>query len=401
VSAVTGALSERPRDDYRPAHGAREHGVVSAPSVIVSGMIAATPRQGGASWAVLQYLLGLRRLGCDVHFLEPLEAEAPPAEAVSYLRAVMDRFGLGGRWALIPGHSEPVGLSRGEVRKVAEHADLLLSIAGMLTDPDVVEAVPVRAYLDLDPAFTQLWHDVEGVDMRFEGHTHFVSVADVISEPGSPIPDCGRDWLPTLPPVVLEQWRKATQFERQALTTVGHWRSYGSIHRDGVHYGQKVHSLRPLIDLPRRTSARFELALAIHPDEVDDLDALAKNGWTLVDPADVAGTPDEYRHFVQGSWAEFGLAKSGYAVSNSGWFSDRSACYLASGRPVIAQDTGFERRLPTGEGLFDFTTAEDVLAAIEGLEADYERHRKAARDIAIAHLDSDRVLTSLLERLIT
>jgi hypothetical protein len=372
----------------------------AALAVIVSGMIAATPRQGGATWAVLQYLLGLRRLGCDVHFLEPTDAEVPSADAVSYLREVMERFGLAGCWALIPaGGGEPVGLSRREIRDVAGGADVLLSVAGMLTDPDVMDRVPVRVYLDLDPAFTQLWHDAEGVDMQFDGHTHFVTVADAIGEQSNPIPTCGREWLPTLPPVVLEHWPVARKVTRPALTTVGHWRSYGSIHHDGVHYGQKVHSLRPLIGLPRRTRSRFELALAIHPEESADLKALADNDWALLDPGEVARTPDDYRRFVQGSWAEFALAKSGYAVSDSGWFSDRSACYLASGRPVIAQDTGFGRRLPTGEGLFAFATANDVLAAIDALETEYERHREAAREIAVAHLDSDRVLGSLLERL--
>jgi hypothetical protein len=373
--------------------------LVSAPAVIVSGMIAATPWQGGATWAVLQYLLGLRRLGCDVHLLEPVDT-TPPPDAIEYVHAVMERFGLADRWALIPSYgAEPVGLSRRELREVAGRGDVLLSVSGMLADRDVMDRVPVRAYLDLDPAFTQLWHDAEGVDMRLDGHTHFVTVADAIGEPGNSIPTCGREWLPTLPPVVLDEWPVASELTRNALTTVGHWRSYGSIHHDGVHFGQKAHSLRPLIDLPDRTGARFELALAIHPDESADLEALADNGWALLDPADVARSPDDYQRFVQGSWAEFGLAKSGYAVSASGWFSDRSACYLASGRPVIAQDTGFGRRLPTGEGLLAFATAHDVLAGIEALQADYERHRRAAREIAVAHLDSDRVLGSLLERL--
>jgi hypothetical protein len=374
---------------------------MSARAVIVSGMIAATPRQGGAAWAVLQYLLGLRRLGCDVHFVEPVDGgEEVPADAAGYCEDVMTRFGLDGRWALVPATGgEPVGMSRDRLRAAAGDADLLLNVSGMLADPDVLERVPVRAYLDLDPVFAQLWNATEGVDMRFDAHTHFVTVADAVGTPGSPIPSCGREWLPTLPPVVLAEWPVADRIERRAATTVGHWRSYGSIHHDGVHYGQKVHSLRPLIDLPRRTDARFELALGIHPDEVDDLAALRDNGWTTLDPESVAATPDDYRRFVQGSWAEFGLAKSGYVVSDSGWFSDRSACYLASGRPVIAQDTGFERRLPTGAGLFPYSTAEDVIAAVEGLHRDYERHRRAAREVAAEHLDSDRVIGSLLERL--
>ena len=374
---------------------------MSPPAVIVSGMIAATPRQGGAAWAVLQYLLGLRRLGCDVYFVEAVEGgEAVPADAVRYCEEVMRRFGFDDRWALVAAAGgEPVGMSRERLRAVARDADLLLNVSGMLADPDVLDNVPARAYLDLDPVFAQLWHAAEGVDMRFDAHTHFVTVADAIGRPGSPIPTCGREWLPTLPPVVLAEWPVAGPVERHAATTVGHWRSYGSIHNDGVHYGQKVHSLRPLIELPRRTDARFELALGIHPDEVKDVAALRENGWTTLDPESVAATPDDYRRFVQGSWAEFGLAKLGYVVSDSGWFSDRSACYLASGRPVIAQDTGFERRLPAGAGLIPYSTAEDVIGALEELDRDYERHSAAAREVATEHLDSDRVLGSLLERL--
>lgn len=363
-------------------------------TVIVSGMIAGTPGQGGASWAILQYVLGLARLGCRVIVAEPVDAVAPSSER--YMRAVMEAYGLGGRCALVPRDGgDPVGLSRDQLRAAARSADVLLNVSGMLADPDVLEAVPVRAYLDLDPLFNQVWQ-VQGEDMRLDAHTHFVSVADAIGQDGCPIPDCGRDWFATLPPVVLDEWRWADRVEREALTTVGHWRSYGSVNHNGAHYGQKAHSFRPLVDLPARTSARFELAIAIHPDEVDDHRAIADNGWRILDPAAVAATPDAYRRFVQTSWAEFGLAKHGYVVSDSGWFSDRSACYLASGRPVVAQATGFDRRLPPGAGLLAFRNADDVVGAIEDLRSDYEGHRAAARAIAEEHLDSDRVLRRLL-----
>jgi hypothetical protein len=312
----------------------------------------------------------------------------------------MRRFELDGSWALVPEQGgDPIGMSRQAIGEAARSADVLLNVSGMLADQDVLAQIQVRAYLDLDPVFVQLWHDAEGVDMRLDAHTHFVSISDAIGRPGSPIPTSGRRWLPTLPPVVLDHWPVATRLDRHALTTVGHWRSYGSIEYQGVQYGQKAHALRPLIDLPGQANARFELALAIHPDETRDLAALRENGWTLLDPSTVASTPDDYHRFVQGSWAEFGLAKSGYVVSKSGWFSDRSACYLASGRPVIAHDTGFGRRLPTGEGLFAFSTAEDVAAAVVELNSDYERHRVAARALAAEYLDSDRVLNALLERL--
>jgi glycosyltransferase involved in cell wall biosynthesis len=141
------------------------------------------------------------------------------------------------------------------------------------------------------------------------------------------------------------------------------------------------------------------LALAIHPDERQDLRALAANGWDLLDPAQIARTPADYQRFIQGSKAEFGIAKSGYVASRCGWFSDRSLCYLASGRPVLAQDTGFSNFVPVGEGLFAFRSTEDILAAIEEVQMNYARHARAARAIAEEFFDSDKVLSRLLDRL--
>lgn len=367
---------------------------------IVSGMVAGVPRQGGATWAVLQYLIGLRRLGCELFFFEPVDLGAHDAqESVRYCAEVMDRFGFGDRWSLLPTRAgEPVGLSRRQTREAAGAADLLINVSGMLTDPDILDRVPVRVFLDLDPAFIQLWHAVDGVDMRLDAHTRFVTVADVIGDPACPIPTCGRSWIATLPPVVLEEWPSATTPAGDALTTVAHWRGYGSIHHEGVHYGQKVHSWRSVMDLPEMTTERFEPALEIDPGDAADVRALRQHGWRVRDPLAVAGTPDDYRRFVQGSWAELGVAKSGYVVSGSGWFSDRSACYLASGRPVIAQDTGLGRRLPTGRGLFAFADANDALDAIEQLRSDYAAHRAAARKIAEEYLDSDLLLGHLLDQ---
>jgi hypothetical protein len=268
----------------------------------------------------------------------------------------------------------------------------------MLTDEELTEHIPLRIYLDLDPAFTQLWHATQGIDMRFAGHNRFVTVGQAIGRPYCDVPTCGLEWIPTLQPVVLEYWPAAGRITRNALTTVANWRGYGSIEHEGVFYGQKAHSLRELVTLPTLTEERFELALAIHPEEVKDLAALRSNGWHLIDPARVARTPTSYWRFVQGSKAEFGIAKSGYVASRCGWFSDRSACYLASGRPVIAQETGFSRFLPTGAGLFAFETTEEVLAGIETINGDYERHSRAARAVAEEHFDSDKVLGRLLWR---
>jgi hypothetical protein len=282
--------------------------------------------------------------------------------------------------------------------EVARRADVLINVSGMLTDEALTGRIPVRVYLDLDPAFNQLWHTAQGIDMRFAGHSHFVTVGQALGQPGCDVPTCGLSWSTTPQPVVLAHWPAADCLCYHALTTVGNWRAYGSVEYRGAFYGQKAHALRPLITLPALTQERFVLAMAIHPDERKDLAALAENGWELLDPAQVAGTPNDYRQFIRGSWAEFGIAKSGYVVSRCGWFSDRSVCYLASGRPVIAQETGFSRYLPTGEGLFAFENSGQVLAAVEELRRDYRRHARAARAVAEDYFDSDKVLTRLLER---
>ena len=376
-------------------------------TILFSGMIAADPHQGGATWAVLQYLLGLQRLGHEVCFIEPIqEAALQPkstdlaaSKNAKYFREVVSAFGLEkNSTLLLAGTQRTVGLPYEDLLQIARRADVLINVSGMLVDAALIEQIPRRIYLDLDPAFVQLWHEVSKIDMRLEGHTHFVSVGQAIGRRGCRVPICGRDWIPTLPPVVLEEWPAGENITHNAFTTIANWRGYGSIEYEGRHYGQKAHSLRPFFSLPTRTTERFELALSIHPGEEKDLAALKENGWQLIDPAEVAATPASYRDFVRGSKAEFGIAKSGYVVSRCGWFSDRSACYLASGRPVIAHDTGFSDFLPTGEGLHAFTTIDDALTSIDELKRDYKKNSSTARALATEYFNSETVLSRLLEK---
>jgi hypothetical protein len=296
-------------------------------TLFVSGMVAGDPHQGGAAWAVLQYILGFRRLGHDVYFIEPVVtsslrpagAAMEASENAAYFRQVVADFGLKQSAALLlAGSRQTVGLSHDHLRSVARRADVLLNISGMLTDEDLTARIPVRVYLDLDPAFIQLWHAVQGIDMRFAGHTHFVTVGQAIGRSDCHVPTLGLCWIPTLPPIVLDHWPAARTITYDALTTVGNWRGYGSIEYEGNFFGQKAHSLRPLIDLPTRTREKFLLAFAIHPGETTDLAALAANGWQLADPQRIAGTPDDYRRFIQASKAEIGIAKSGYVAARCG-----------------------------------------------------------------------------------
>ncbi len=358
-------------------------------------MLASEPHQGGATWAALQYVLGLRRLGHDVLFVESVDDLAPAR--LSTFSRVVGEFGLSGSAALVAaGSRSSIGLDWPDVHRRCARADVLLNLAGTLRETALVERIPVRVYVDLDPAFNQLWAAADGIDMGFAAHTHFVTVGQLIGTDACSIPTCGRAWATTLPPVVLERWPVATERPMHGFTTIGNWRAYGSIEFQGTHYGQKAHSMRRLVRLAQKTAHPLEVALAIDPAEKRDIRALTLNGWRLLDARAVAGTPTAYGRFIRTSLAEIGIAKAGYVDSRCGWFSDRSACYLAAGRPVVAQDTGFAAALPVGEGLLTFTGEEDAAFALDAIHADYRRHSRAARAIAEEHLDSDRVLHRLL-----
>jgi hypothetical protein len=316
---------------------------------------------------------------------------------VRYFERLVRDFWLEGDAALlVRGGKDTAGIPYRELTRWAAEADVLLNVSGMLRDEELAGPPPLRVFLDLDPAFNQLWQ-AEGIEMGLDLHNRFATVGLGLGEPGCRVPTCGRRWIKTLPPVFLPRWDRATRIETDAFTTVGNWRGYGSIEWEGRRLGQKAHSLRKLLAVPEKTSEHLVLALNIHPEEEDDLAALRRHGWGLVDPAEVAGSPSRYADFVRGSKGEIGIAKEGYVESRCGWFSDRSACYLAAGRPVVAQDTGFSRHLPTGDGLLTFAMAEEAAAGIEEIAASYERHAAAARALAEGLLDSCLVLPRLLD----
>ena len=376
--------------------------------ILLSGMVAGIPGQGGACWAVLQYLLGLQQLGHEVHLLEPMSSKAIQPVGTSfvnssnatYFRQVAGAFDLKRTATLLNTDTkESIGMSYAELRQFAENCDVLINISGLLRDQALTTVIPMRVFLDLDPAFTQMWHTVQNVDVGFNGHTHYVTIGVSVAKKGCHMPTCGLPWVTTLQPIVLSHWPVSRAIVHDGLTTIANWRGYGSIESDGQFYGQKAHSLRPFFSLPANTPERFILALSIHQEERSDLEQLKRNGWQLLDPISVANSPANFQQFVQGSKAEFGFAKSGYVISRCGWFSDRSICYLASGRPVIAQETGFSDFLPVGDGLFAFETENDVMESIESLNSDYTHHCESARKLAEEFFDSSKILTRLLGRI--
>ena len=251
--------------------------------------------------------------------------------------------------------------------------------------------------VDIDPGFTQFWYDAGLAGANVDGHDVHFTIGELIGTDGCPIPTGGIDWLPVRQPVVLDDWPAVAGGEVDRFTTIASWRGpLAPVQHGGRTYGIKVHEFRKFLDVARRSPHAFEIALDIHPDDQGDLDALREHGWRIVDPRAVAGDPQALRGYVQGSGAEFSVAQEIYVETRCGWFSDRSACYLAAGRPVILQATGFEDLLPTGRGLFAVKTAEEAADAIKAVRRDYALHAAAARSIAQDHFDSAVILGRLL-----
>jgi len=381
-----------------------------AKTIIVAGSLAQRPRHAGHTWVFLQYLLGFKRLGWDVLFLDRLDAamcvDAAGAPCsvddslnLSYFLEVMRRFGLEASFALDYNRGErSIGLSPRQVLERVKHAAFVLNVMGFLDDEDILNRAAQRVFLDIDPGFGQMWRDL-GLADPFQGHDAYITIGENIGQSQCAIPTCGLDWITTPQPVVLEHWPPSAS-AGECITSIASWRGiYGPVEYGGKTYGLRVHEFRKFIELPRLSGQRFQLALDIHPAEVNDLELLAANHWELVEPQVVAGAPGVYQDYIRGSRAEFMVAKNMYVQTHSGWFSDRSICYLASGRPVLAQDTGLERLLPAGAGLLTFTSLEEARAGVEELTRDYGRHARAARSIAEEYFDSDRVLSRLLDRL--
>jgi len=380
--------------------------------VVVGGALAQRPGIGGHAWVFRHWLAGLAGLGCDVLFVDRLEPDmlddpgAPPEASRQWvwLNQVMAGAGMAGRFAVLyDGGRRCLGLDRAAVVEHCHQAPVLFNVMGYLDDDEVLGAVGRRVFVDVDPGFPQFWRAL-GLHDAFAGHDAFVTVGANVGRAGCAVPDCGLDWIATLPPIDLAAWPAAGPLAGPAaarLTSVATWRGpFGPVDHDGVTYGLRVHEFRAYADLPAAVpGAGLELALDADAADRADVDRLQRGGWRIVDPRSAAGDPDSYRAYVSGSAGEFLVAKQMYVRTGSGWVSDRSACYLASGRPVVAQDTGLSGHLPTGEGLLTFTDPDSAAAAVAEVTGNASRHAKAARDLAVDCFDAAKVLRTLLDRL--
>jgi hypothetical protein len=359
--------------------------------IAIGGAVAQKPGAAGHAWQFLQYLLGFRRLGYEVLLLDR-------GGAVGWVDEVLRWAGLEGAYSVDLGGGAHAGVDRAGALAFLRDCDLLLNVMGFVTDEELLAAAPRRVFLDTDPGFGQMWRALGLADV-FAGHDAHVTIGERIGAPGCSVPACGLDWITTPQPVVLDAWPALPPAPAGAFTSVATWRgAYAPVEYRGHTYGLRAHQMRRFAALPRLAGGEFALALDIHPADAADAARLRAGGWRLADPAAVAATPAAYRAFVQASAGELMVAKGMYVDSASGWLSERSLCYLASGRPVVAQDTGFTALYPAGEGLLAFSTPDEAAAAVEAVRADPARHGAAARELAREHFDSDRVLGRLLDR---
>lgn len=370
-------------------------------NIVLAGIIGRYP-YGGVAWCALMYLLGLRRLGHRVWYLEDTgecnydpvaqTVATDPAYAVRFIDDCLRPHDLGEAWCYVDYTGKYHGRSKEHWREVCAGADLFLNLSGGCWFwRDEYAAIPRSAFIDSDPAFTQLaihkgpsWY-VE----FFRRHDALFTFGSNIGKPGCSIPADGWDWQHTWQPVLMDAWRPA-ESKRQSMTTIMSWviDSFSDIG------GNKDRELQRMLDLPSRVSVPLELALSSKPAQA----LLGRHGWVCRDAFGVSDTPLRYRDYIRESLGEFSVAKHTYVHTRSGWFSDRTECYLAAARPAVVQDTGFSRNLPVGEGLLAYETPEGAVAAIEAVAGDWPRHSRVARDLAAAHFASEVVLPPLLDR---
>ena len=380
-------------------------------TVFVSGAVANKHRHGGSIWVRMSWAEALRDAGFDVVFVEQIAAgacvdangaPAPFARSANLatFEGVMAQFGFGGSAALIcpdgPDGGQIHGMDGTDLLERAGAAELLVNISGHLRWRPLLARLSRRVFVDLDPGYTQIWH-AEGRDVGLGDHDLHFTVGTRVGTAGCPLPDGGLHWRPIRQPVSLARWPEAPGTELRSFTTVASWRgAFGPPEWRGRSYGVKAHQFRRFAPVARQVDTPFRVALDIHPGDDADVERLKQNAWSIVDPAAVED-PACFRSFVQSSGAEFSPAQGVYVDTRSGWFSDRTVRYLASGRPALVQDTGFTDDLPTGEGLVAFRTLDEAVAGARDIAADYGRHRVAARRIAAEYFAGPTAVAPLLE----
>lgn len=386
-------------------------------TIIVGGYIGLYPT-GGVTWDYLQYPLGLRLMGHDVYYVEDTVQYAryqkenrawdDASDSILYLKDVMERFGFKDRWAYRDiASGKCFGMSLQRIHEVCASADIFINISASTFLREEYLKIPVRVLIDSDPMFTQIDYYQEcyvkettnEYRMKFvvENHTHHFTFGENIGASDCLIPEFGYRWMPTRQPLCLDYWDVSiAKPHTYTFTTIMNWSVKPDMEYHGSTWGQKNRELQKFIHLPKHHPAiRFELMLAGASAAI--LKELEANGWIVRNALEGVTDTDAYRQYIYGSSGEFAVAKETYVKSRSGWFSCRSACYLAAAKPVVVQDTGWSSIIPAGAGVFAFEgmdALDDALGAITGR---YESQCRFARDLAEAFFDSNEVLGELLE----
>jgi len=377
------------------------------PRRIVIGVgIASYPlHAAGNTWAFLQWVLGFRAAGWDVWMVEDIASAkcidadkkscAPIASAnLAHWNQVVNEFGLNGRATLLLDGQSP---DMPELLRFARDAELFFNISGHFKQKEVLGAPQERIYVDLDPAFTQIWAEIYKIDMNFSGHDKFLTIGRHLGGKKCRAPLAGQTWLPIGVPVMLDHFTNPNlEQPGNAWTTFTHWYGYSPVEYNGEWYGNKSEEFDKLVDLPRKTAEKLEIATDLHSDD-ETGDRFRHNGWNLVNALPLNTPWQRYRDYVAQSRGEFCVAKNGYVRSRCGWFSDRSATYLDLGRPVILQETGWTDFYPHGEGLLAFHDEESALIALETVAKNPVKHALAARAIAEKYCSAPLVVNQFLE----
>ena len=402
--------------------------------------VVGSPSVGGHLWVYLQYVLGLRELGCNVYWLEKLQPSGDQAQDAALLRAFherMARHGLAGKCVLYTAEPSSTGgettfsfgeRSNAEAEALLRRADLLLNFYYGI-DPALLARFARTALVDIDPGLLQFWMSTGQIHVP--AHDLYFTIGETVGRPGARFPDCGRAWTRFRPPIALSAWPRIAAEPGDAFTTVSSWWGGGGKGEwitdgaDLVYENNKRVTFLEFVELPRRVPQALELALYLgdgdatlpptaaevsgwkprkpaargatdYVGDAHDVALLREHGWRVQHSRDVAGTPEQYQAYVQSSRGEFSCAKPSCMAFQNAWISDRTLCYLASGRPAVVQDTGPSEFLPNGRGLFRFSTLDEAAAALAAVDADYPAHSSAAREIAETYFDARSVLPGLL-----
>ena len=377
------------------------------PTVVISPFnVLNFPEGGGHFWVYMQYALGLRALGCDVYWLEAFRRGGRRAEEDALLAPFLSRlarFGFGGKLILYRGEpgsaaglpEEYVGRTRGEAEAIFERADLFLNFHYAIAPP-LLARFRRTALVDIDPGLLQFW--ISRGQLSVPRHDLCFTTGETVGTPAARFPDCGLKWIHIRPPVCLEQWPRVFDANAEAFTTVSNWDADDWIvDTQETYENTKRVALLEFAELPRFTPQPLELALYLRTEkDAEEQRDLEKRGWRIRPSREIASTPESYQAYLQQSRGEFSCAKRSCLKFQNAWISDRTLCYLASGKPAVVQNTGPSAFLPNREGLFRFSAPGEAADAFEKINADYERHSRAARRIAETFFDAKEIAKTIL-----